>query len=70
MEIRRLLFYMLIWAMLGFAVGHVIYIIAEKLFRVDISYIKLTFVTSGYVGYCVGFVGGFIHICRHGMDDV
>jgi len=68
MNIRRLYKYTAIWTFIGFAAGCLLYLALHCLFGMDVGFWETALVTAGYFGYFIGFVGGFVYICRH-MDD-
>jgi len=63
-EEKMLLKNVIFWLIIGFAIGSVIYVVMHYIINFDIGFWMLTLTFSGYMGYFVGFVCGYIRICR------
>jgi len=64
MSKRRLYKYGAIWALIGFAVGCLLYLVFHFLFGMNVGFWMTSLLTAGYFGYFIGIVGGFFYICR------
>jgi len=56
MSKRRLYKYGAIWALIGFAVGCLLYLVLHFLLGMDVGFWMTSLLTAGYFGYFIGIV--------------
>jgi len=61
---RELIRSWLIWTLVGFPAGCLLYLVLHELFHMNAGFWMTSLLTAGYSGYLIGIVGGYLCICR------